>query len=531
MEIGKTSATGSFHLFVGKALSTVILAVGTIILGGLIREGDYGLYVVALIPSATFLLFQDWGLNIAITRQSAQCRSANRQADLRKTIVAGLTFVVATAAILTLVSVASANFMAFKVFNKPESAYLIAFASISIFSTALFSMAQCVFIGFERMKLVSFTLILQAIAQSATAPFLVSIGYGAFGALAGSTFASVSGSIIALVLLYFAIFRKLEKVSIRRNDIIEVLKPLLKYGVPLAIGSLLFGILTQFYSFMMALYVKDLTLIGNYRVAANFAVLPTFFTVPITAVLIPAFSKLDSQKELQLVKSVFTSSVKYASLVLVPVTMMLIVLAKNIIGTLYGSKWSFAPPFLALAVLGNLFAIFGNISLTGLFSALGETRLILKMNLLALAVGVPLAFALIPSFGINGMIIGSLVAVVPGIFISLYLARKKYGTKIDFNASARILLASTISAITTYLFLDVFAASNWLSLLLGSILFLVIYLVCAPLIGAINQMDINNLRGFFSTLGLVSKILEIPLRFMEQLLKMRISRKEHIRIL
>ena len=37
-EMAKTSASGSFHLFIGKILSTVVLAVGTIILTIFIEE-------------------------------------------------------------------------------------------------------------------------------------------------------------------------------------------------------------------------------------------------------------------------------------------------------------------------------------------------------------------------------------------------------------------------------------------------------------------------------------------------------------
>jgi hypothetical protein len=45
----------------------------------------------------------------------------------------------------------------------------------------------------------------------------------------------------------------------------------------------------------------------------------------------------------------------------------------------------------------------------------------------------------------------------------------------------------------------------------GGALFLATYLTVAPLIGAINQTDINNLRAMFSGLGIISKLLEIPL--------------------
>ena len=51
-------------------------------------------------------------------------------------------------------------------------------------------------------------------------------------------------------------------------------------------------------------YYEDLSLIGNYKVSTNFAILLAFFTVPINTVLFPAFSKLDPKKELALVKTV-----------------------------------------------------------------------------------------------------------------------------------------------------------------------------------------------------------------------------------
>lgn len=527
IEIGKTSATGSFHLLIGKIASTVILAVGTIVLGALIAESDYGLYAVALIPSATFLLFQDWGVGTAIARQCAQFRKANKEADLRKTIIAGLTFEVTTALVLTIISVVTANFMASTVFDKPESTFLIAFASISIFSTALFTITQNVFVGFENMKLISLTLICQAIAQSVIAPLLVYSGYGALGALVGFTLGSVIASIIAFILLYFVILRKLKKETIQKSDITETLKPFLKYGLPLAIGSILIGILTQFNSIMMVSYIKDLTLIGNYKIATNFAVLLTFLTAPIATVLFPAFSKLDHKKEPHLVKTVFASSVKYTALLLVPSTMILIVLSGNIIGTLYGAKWSFAPAFLALSVLGNLLAILGSLSVGGFLYAFGETRLVLKTNIISLALGVSLALVLIPSLGIPGMIIGSLFTGVPSLLIGLYFVRKKYGAKIDLPASAKILASSAIAATAVYIFLNVFATVYWLKLVSGAILFLAIFLIAVPLFGGINQVDIANLRVLLSGLGTVSRILEIPLTIMEKTLKIRVPWAAH----
>ena len=60
----------------------------------------------------------------------------------------------------------------------------------------------------------------------------------------------------------------------------------------------------------------------------------------------------------------------------------------------------------------------------------------------------------------------------------------------------------------------------------GGALFLATYLTVAPLIGAINQTDINNLRAMFSGLGIISKLLEIPLTLVEKLLKTRTQQVE-----
>jgi hypothetical protein len=50
---------------------------------------------------------------------------------------------------------------------------------------------------------------------------------------------------------------------------------------------------------------------------------------------------------------------------------------------------------------------------------------------------------------------------------------------------------------------------------------LLVYLVTAPLIGAVNKADVDNMRGMFSGLGIVSTVLELPLRIMEKPLKLR----------
>jgi O-antigen/teichoic acid export membrane protein len=300
---------------------------------------------------------------------------------------------------------------------------------------------------------------------------------------------------------------------------------MLHYGVPLSISSILGGFRIQFYSFMMAFFCSDI-MIGNYQAATNFAVLLTFFTFPIATVLFPAFSKLDPQNEHQLLKNVFTSSIKYTVLLLIPATMAVMVLSKPMISTLFGEKWVYAPFFLTLYVISNLFAVFGSLSMGSFLAGLGETKMLMKLSLLTLSIGLPLAFLLIPTLGITGVILGSIFAGLPSMFLGLHWIWKRYEVKADFKSSTKTFIASAIAAITTYSFLTFINAADWITLITGGIIFLATYILVAPIIGAINQGDINNLRAMLSGLGIISKLINIPLALAERVANLHFTKRK-----
>ena len=72
LEMGKTSATGSFHQLIGVAGSALIMAVGTLVLNGMLPVSGVGLYGMALIPSSIINFFRDWGINYAMTQPFLQ---------------------------------------------------------------------------------------------------------------------------------------------------------------------------------------------------------------------------------------------------------------------------------------------------------------------------------------------------------------------------------------------------------------------------------------------------------------------------
>src|SRR5512138_2337905 len=123
LEMGKSSAAGSFHLLLGVAGSTVIMAIGTIVLGMLLPAKGVGLYGMAFIPASVINYFRDWGVNSALTKQIASLRAAGKESEIHDVIVSGVIFEVISGILLSLVCFALAWPLA-NLINAPDAGEL-----------------------------------------------------------------------------------------------------------------------------------------------------------------------------------------------------------------------------------------------------------------------------------------------------------------------------------------------------------------------------------------------------------------------
>ncbi len=548
LEIGKSSATGSFHLLIGVAGSTVIMAIGTLVLAGLLSVSQLGLYGMALIPASIINYFRDWGINSALTQKIAGLRAAGKDSEIHDVVLSGIIFEIVSGTILSLICFAVAEPLAFILSpgNAANLTVYISIMSLSIFAGAVLAAASGIFVGFERMKLNSFTQILQAVVKTSLGPFLIILGFGVLGAVYATMASFVAGGAIAILIVYFYLFRQLRKCKVGKCDVKLTLKPMLSYGLPLTVSTIVVGVLPQVFIFTMAVYAGT-WMMGNYYAAAYFAVLLTFISVPISTALFPVFSKLNPQKEPELVKTVFASSVKYTAMLLVPATMLLITLSTPLINTLFpqngilhsffiadaAPKFPFAPLFLALSCLVNLLVLGGYVILAAFQTGIGKTNQVMKQSILSLVIGLPLAYLLVAyfysiggsSFAVIGGIVGTLIAIMPNAAWGLYWCWKNYKVKADFRISSKIFASSAAASVVTYLFISFFSLPYLITLVMGFVVFMVVYLTSAPLIGAVNQADIDNLKAMSSGLGIVSKISNFPLLFMRKMCRKNNTKK------
>lgn len=513
-EMAKVSVKGGFHYLWGLVASTVISSVGTIFVGNLLGDTRYGLYTIALVAPNLISNFRDWGINTAVIKYSAQYNAENKTDKIRSIFAAGIVFEIALGLALTIVGFLLSGFLA-TLYNNNELTPLIQIASFSILTGALLGAAQAAFVGIEKMELNSVTLICQSIIKVTVVPLLVIYGLGPLGAVLGYTIAFLVAGLVGILLMW-TLYRRLPKPANNKLEIKANIKTMFNYGLPLSIATIISGFQTQFYNFILPIYVSP-DLVGNFGIANTFVVLITFFATPITTILFPAFSKLDVQKDHETLKNVFQFSIKYASFLVLPAATIVMVLAKPGIGVLF-PYYANAPLFLALLAISYLLTAAGNLSIGNLINSQGQTRFNLKLSLLTSAIGFPLSAILISQYGIIGLIATTLTAGIPSLIIALFWLKKHYGVSVDWPSSARILLSSAVASAVTYVLISQFAFSNWIALIVGAIVFLCSFVLAILLTRAIDRSDINNLRDMLGGLGPLRRPLKFFLNILEKLM-------------
>lgn len=500
------SARGSVVLLIGQVASNLFAAIGVIWVAGLLGDVSLGEVTVVYVPATILLLLQDLGLNIAMTRFGAQWRHEGRMRDLKILLRTGLLLSSFVAVVLSLAMWLAAPMIADGFLHEPTLEVAVRAASFLVLGQALINSTQAILVGLERMHLKSLAQIVWAVLKTVFSVGLVLLGLGPLGAVAGGAIAVILTGVLGILLVYYSLRPSVGDGSSLTQG--EALRILLGFGLPYYTSTLIAGGLSQVYSSLMTLYVAR-DLIGNYSVATNFGVLVSFLTTPIGTVLFPLFSKIPRGSPN--LKRVFQSAVKYTAFITLPVALGLIVVAGSLIDAIYPGTYPLAAAYMQLYLVLFVFEGIGGLSLGNLIVAMGETRVILWSNVVTVVVGVPLSLWLIPSFGIDGLIIAMIAAPKVALFYQLWWVKRTLGFSVDWGSSARLYASALGSFAVAYPVSNMLGLDGWLGLLSGVAVYGLLYLIISPLIGALTRADIADLSQVVDVVGPLARPLRVVL--------------------
>jgi O-antigen/teichoic acid export membrane protein len=481
--------------------STAILAIAQIIIANLLGQERLGDYTVVLVPIGIAYLLQDLSINVGLTSHIARYHHQGLEEEKKTVLVTGLVFNILISLIVAFTVYLMSPWIASSFLHRTDLEALLRVASLVILGQALISTTNAIFIGYGKMKFQSLDSVILAVVRITLSPLLVFIGFGTMGAVVGNSVSQVLAGFIGFLLVILLMRNTRGRIEL--SSMLREFGHLIRYGLPIYISSLIGGGLNQIYNSLMVLYVSN-TQIGNYSAASYFAVAVGFVTGPISIAIFPLFSKL--RKGDENLGTAYFSAVKYSSLFALPIAGALIALSGPLIGVIFGDRFPLAAFYLQLYMLLNVYIGLGSVVMGNLLNGQGETRINLRVTLITLFTGSPLALYLIPNFGIVGVVLTMLIAPLPGYAYSIFWIKRNLGLSLDWGSSGRIYLSVIPSAWLTLLFVGT-QSNLWVELFGGAAIFVLSYLVMIKVLRVLDHTDYEMFRAIVGDTGVLALLV------------------------
>jgi len=495
------SAKSSVILIIGQMVSTLVSAIGAILIARILGSTSYGVISIANIPVSISMMLINNGVSNAIINYLVEARQEENEENIFSIILTGYIINVTIGLITTIGLYLLSGYLANQVFNRPEIGQLIKILSLTVLAQSIINISSSVLVGFEQMAQKSVISILYSAQRSIIGPSLVYLGYGVIGAAYGYSTPYIITGAVGLILVYFNLKR------LTRTTILQVkhFRQIITYSYPLFFSNLLSSSLTQALNFILPFYVSA-SLIGNYSAAKSFTVLLSFFIVPVGTATFPLLTRL--KPEDPVFEYVFQNIIKYQTMIAFPIATAVIALSVQMVQFLYGSDYPFTPLFLQIQMLNYLFVGFGDkISIT-LLNSQKKTRIILYRTLLYLVFGTPIGFYLIPKYGIIGL--QATIIIVPeiGLLYTLWWLRKNMNVGVDFGNTFKILLSSIFAYSACTILLLIIDTSLLGQIIIGGGTLAATYVISILLIGALTKQNLTDIRGLLTRYQSIQRIID-----------------------
>ena len=282
--------------------------------------------------------------------------------------------------------------------------------------------------------------------------------------LFGITFAYLISNIVAITYLYTALKKHITKPKLEFDK--TFCKTITIASIPFALSSLLYTIYYSIDVVMLTGLVGDYAT-GIYNATYKLISVLTMFYGIYIAVIFPVMSKLFKNDKKILMVS-FEKSVKYLTLITIPLAIATMFYSTDIITLFYGHEYDTASSPLSI-LIWTVCLLFINGAAATLLNASHKELVVTKINAIAAAFNILLNFYMIPHYSYNGAAITTVLSDLLIFCLYIYIMFKidqKPNKKLIF-ALLKIIIASVILGISLYLL----NLNMWAALPVGIIIY------------------------------------------------------------
>lgn len=402
------------------------LALG-IALARLLTKEDFGAYAVTIVAVNLLIVTNDLGVIAAVIRWQGEPREPARTAA---------TLAIVSSSIIFLVACLAAGPFA-RALGSPSAANLVRVVAIVILIDGISAAHQAMLVRTFRNDRLAIAELAGFVVGTPVTVALAILGAGPWSIVLGRV---VGAAAVGAMVIRAAPF------SIRLGFDRPIALSLLRFGAPLALTTVVSQAVLNVDYVVVGRELGAVEL-GVYLLAFNLSSWPaSLVSTAIARVAFAGFSRLVSDRDR--LTSAFPRCIGVALSLLVPLVVLLVVLAPEVIELLYGSKWlAAATPLRFLALLGGMRIVID--LLMDLSIADGRPGTALRVRLVWLVAVVPALAVGATIDGLRGVGIAH-VLVAAGVVLPWLLVdvrRSGIASSAIARQSARPLFAGAIATV------------------------------------------------------------------------------------
>jgi len=351
-----------------------------------------------------------------------------------------------------------------------------------IFFTALNLIYYNYFRTFQKMKIYSIFMILQAYLTVLFVYYFATSGYEISFAIMGILITQFIMFLASITLIIHYIGFKIPEL---RN-----IKEYLALGLPTVSSSLSFWIVESSDRYIIGLLLGT-TYVGYYSPSYTLGNIIYMLVFPFSVILLPLLSKYYDDNDMDKVRLFLNYSLKFFIGLAIPAAVGLSLLSNIIIQILstpeIAANGYFVTPFVTISViLFSIYTIVVNIIILN-----KKTKIIGIIWIFAAILNAILNFSLIPYYGILGSAIATLAAYTLSFVVTMIYSLKYFKINFDLLFIGKCIIASIIMS----LIIINFYPTGIINLLIVIIVSFLVYFVLLILLKGFKKEEINFIRN------------------------------------
>lgn len=496
---------GGSIVFVGLALELGISFLAKILMARVLGQVNYGiatLGITVLSFSSAILLL---GLNNGVGRYLPRFDGiAERKGVILSALETALPISILVAAILVVFS----DSIATLVLQNPEASGVLRAAAVGIPFAVLLKLFAGIVQGMEQT--VPKVLVRNMFQPIVRFSLIAAVLLAGFGSLAIVWSYTATFAIAGIAGIWY-ILTKTPALSKEKG--IRIHRELVTFSAPLMLMTTMVMVLSNLDIFFVS-YFHTSGDIGVYNVIYPLAELLTMTLSGFSFIFLPTFSRLHADNERAEMRRIYQVVTKWIFLLTFPILFFFVLFPRVTIAITFGPEYSEGVTALAILSLGFFVQSVAGPNMNALTS-IGETRVIMILNLIAAGVNVGLNYLLIPPYSYLGAAIATAISyTLLNILYSIVLYRET-----GIHPVTSHLLKPAVSAVTlmgvSYVLLSTVLHRTIMTAFSMFAVFLIIYAVTTLRLGAVQEEEMMLLLSIEERFGIdLSTLKRIASRLM-----------------